>query len=340
MRPSLRKTTALLAVCALALAAAACGGDGDTVQSSEDVPSDAIALVGDLEVPKAEFTALMERARTGYEAQKREFPEVGSTEYKDLKSRAIQFLVQRYQYRAEADALGVEVTDADVTKRLDEIKEQSFGGDDEKFAEELEKLGLTEAAAREDIRDRLIQEKIYEEVTGDVKVADSEVESYYEDNKSQFVKPFDVRQIVVKTKAKAERLAQEVEDGASFPALAREESTDRGTAKRGGLFTVQAGSTVAEFFDAAVELSPDELSPPVKSQFGWHLIMGVDPVEFTPFSEVEDTIREQLLTPKKNEEMQKWVADSNKKYADLVVYAVGYAPATTPEQTTTATQTE
>jgi parvulin-like peptidyl-prolyl isomerase len=334
MSYSVRKLIVLPAACALALAAAACGGGSDG-QNPEDVPPDAIAVIGEQEVPKDEFTALMDRAKQGYKAQKREFPAVGSPEYNDLKNRAVQFLVTRYQYRAEAEALGIEVTEAEVTKRLDQIKKQSFDGDDAKFAAELKKLGLTEEDAREEIRDRLIQEGIYEEVTGDISVSDDEIASYYEKNKSQFVKPFDVRHILVKRRAKAEELAQELEDGASFPELAREESTDRGTAKRGGLFTVQAGGAVEEFFNAALELSPDEVSPPTETQFGWHLIQGVDPVEYTALNEVKDTIRDQLLTPKKNEAMETWVEETRRKYSREVVYAVGYKPT---ENETTTTQ--
>jgi parvulin-like peptidyl-prolyl isomerase len=339
MSISTRKLTALLAACVFVLAAAACGGD-DSARSPEDVPPDAIALIGDQEVPKDQFTTLMDRAEQGYKAQKRDFPKVGSPEYNDLKNRAIEFLVTRYQYRAEAEALGIDVTEADVTKRLEEIKDQSFEGNDAKFARELEKLGLTEEDAREEIRDRLIQEKIYETVTGEIKVSDSEIEDHYNKNESQFVKPFDVRHILVKKKEKAEELAQEVEDGANFAALARKESTDTGTAKRGGLFTVQAGGAVQEFFDAAVKLSPGEVSPPTKSQFGWHLIQGVDRVEYTPLSEVKDTIRQQLLTPKKNKAMETWVADTKRKYSNEVVYAVGYEPTETTETTTTETSSQ
>jgi foldase protein PrsA len=339
MSISTRKLTPLLTACVIAFAAAGCGGD-DSARSPEDVPPDAIAVIGDQEVPKEEFTSLMERAEQGYKAQKRDFPAVGSPEYNDLKNRAIQFLVTRYQYRAEAEALGIEVTEADVTKRLEQIKDQSFEGNDAKFAKELEKLGLTEEDAREEIRDRLVQEKIYEQVTGDIKVSESEVEEYYDKNESEFVKPFDVRHILVKKEAKAEELAREVEDGANFAALARKESTDTGTAKRGGRFTVQAGGAVQEFFDAAVKLSPGEVSPPTKSQFGWHLIQGVDPVEYTPLNEVEETIRQQLLTPKKNEAMETWVAETKRKYSNEVVYAIGYKPTETTETTTTETSSQ
>lgn len=344
MISSVRTTIALLSVCAVAVGAAACGGgDGDT-RSPEDVPPEAIALVGEQEVPKEEFTALMARAEQGYRAQKREFPAVGSAEYNDLKNRAVQFLVTRYQYRAEAEALGLEITEEEVTKRLDQIKQQSFQGNDKKFAAELEKLGLTEEDAREEVRDRLVQEKIYDEVTGGITVSDEEIKAHYEENKSQFVKPFTVRHILVDTgkgaEAKANRIAQELEDGANFQELAREESDDEGSAKRGGRIEVQAGGVVAEFFDAAVELSPDEVSEPTKTQFGWHLIQGVDPVEYTPLNEVEDTIREQLLTPKKNEAMETWVEETTRKYSREVVYAVGFKPAETTETTTTQPSSE
>ena len=71
---------ALLALtCALALAAGACGG-GDEEKTPEDVPPDAIALVGDTKVPKAEFDALLERAEKNFKAQKRPFPKVGTPE--------------------------------------------------------------------------------------------------------------------------------------------------------------------------------------------------------------------------------------------------------------------
>ena len=73
MRFPLRTTLTLFFACALAVGLAACGGDSDT-KTAEDVPVDAIALVGDQEVPKAEYDALLDRAKQSYEAQKRPFP--------------------------------------------------------------------------------------------------------------------------------------------------------------------------------------------------------------------------------------------------------------------------
>jgi len=332
----LRKLVALLAVCALALGAAACGGDSDDSTTSADVPADAIALVGGTAVPKDEFDALMEQVKSGYEQQGRTFPKVGTPEYQNLKSEAVTYLVQRYEYRREAQALGIEVTDAQVDKRLEDVKKQQYGGSDQKFQAALKQLGLTEAEARESIRDRLTQEEIYKKVTEKATVTDAEIQKYYDENKTQFAEPFKVRHILVKTKAKAEEVAKKIDGGASFATVARAESTDTGTVKKGGLLTVQPGQVVQEFYDAAVKLKPGEVSEPVKSQFGWHLIQDVTAASYQPLSQAKPSIEEQLKQQEQTQAMDTWMKQVKDKYDSEVVYAVGYKPtSTTSTQTTT-----
>jgi parvulin-like peptidyl-prolyl isomerase len=312
--------------CALALGAAACGGGGDDEKTSADVPADAIALVGDQPVPKAEFTSLIDRAEDSYKAQKQAFPKVGSPEYQDLKTRAVQFLVQRYEYREEADSLGLSVTDDEITKRLDQIKKQSYGGSEEKFQADLKKLGLTEEEAREEIEDRIIQEKIYKKVTGNLSVSDEEITQFYETNQAQFTQPRKVRHILVKQKALADKLYTQLKNGASFAALAKKYSQDTGSAKKGGELTIQKGQTVAPFDKVAFELDKGEISKPVKTQFGWHIIQALAPVKTTPLDDVKNTIKQQLLTQKQKSAMDTWLKELQRKYSSSVVYAVGYQP--------------
>ncbi|MGI8606265.1 MAG: peptidylprolyl isomerase [Gaiellaceae bacterium] len=336
MRFPFRKKTLLFFACALAVGMAACGGNSDG-KAAEDVPVNAIALVGDQEVPKAEYDALLDRAKQSYKAQKRPFPEVGSPEYNDLKVRAVQFLVQRYQFRSEAESLGVSATDEEVTKRLDELKETNFGGSDEKLRAELRKLGLTEEQARAEIEDKLLQEKIFKKVTGSIKVPAVEIEKYYEDNEEQFTKPREVRHIIVKSKQKAAELRKELEGGASFAALAKEFSTDKGSAKQGGKLTVSKGQTVAPFDKIAFSIDEGETSAPVKTEFGWHIIEALAPIEVTELSEAKPTIEKQLKQQKQSAAMDTWLKQTQAKYAKDVVYAVGYKPAATTTQTQSQT---
>jgi parvulin-like peptidyl-prolyl isomerase len=325
---------ALAAAFVLTLALAACGGGDD---GPADVPADAIAVVGDTPIPKADFDALMSRAQESYESQEREFPAVGTPEYQDLQSRAVAFLVQRYRFQAEAEALDIEVAEAEVDERLDQIREESFEGDEARFEEALEAEGLTVEQAREEIRAQLLQEKLFEQVTEDVEVSDEDVAAYYEENEEQFTQPAsrDVRHILVKNKARADEIHAELENGGNFAQLARRYSQDTGSKKAGGKLPVQQGSTVPPFDEAAFELDTNELSEPVKTTFGWHIIMpitDVEPAEVTPFEDVEERIREQLESERSNSAVETLTQELEKKYP--ATYAAGFEPAETDPGTT------
>ena len=116
MKKSVVYVLPLLAI--LAVAASACGGE------EEEVPPDAIAVVGDREVKKADFDAWMNQQRQNYKLQKRRFPKVGTPEYQQVKSNLVRYLVERTQFVLGAEDFGVEVGDKEVDGRGKEIKDQ------------------------------------------------------------------------------------------------------------------------------------------------------------------------------------------------------------------------
>ena len=328
----------LLSLCALAaVALAGCGG------GSDDVPADAVAVVDGQEIARADYNQLIEQARTSYKNQKRDFPAAGSQEFKVLQNQAVQFLVQREQFEQEAADMDVEVTDKDVQARLTQIQKQYFGGDEKKYEKQLKDQGLTDAQVRKDIRAQIVSEKIFENVTRDVKVTDADIEEYYAKNKTQYSQPEsrDVRHILVKTKAKADQLYAELKGGGDFAALAKANSEDTGSKDNGGKLTISRGQTVAPFDKKAFELKVNEISTPVKTEFGYHIIQALGPVKpakVTPLKEVKEAIRQQLLQSKKNEKMTKWVDDLKKNYEDKITYAIGFTPPPTATgSTATAT---
>jgi len=329
----------LLSLCALvSVVLAGCGGGG-----SDDVPADAVAVVDGEEVARSDYNALIEQARTSYKNQKREFPAAGSQEFKTLQNQAVQFLVQREQFEQEADALEVEVTDKQVEARLAQIQKQYFGGDKTKYEKQLKDQGLTDAQVRRDIRAQILSEKIYENVTRGVKVTDQQIEDYYTKNKAQYSQPEtrDVRHILVKTKAKADALYQQLKAGGDFAALAKANSEDTGSKDNGGKLTISRGQTVAPFDKKAFELKVNEISTPVKTEFGFHIIEAlgaVKPAKVTPLKEVKAAIKQQLLQTKKNEKMTDWVDNVKKDYEDKIAYAIGFTPP--PTATSTAATTD
>jgi parvulin-like peptidyl-prolyl isomerase len=335
MKRSLMLAAAALA--ALTLVAAGCG-------DSDEVPANAVAVVDGTTITKESLDELLARAKTSYTQQKREFPKAGTPEYQSLQNQAVAYLVQREEYAREAEELGIDVTEADIDKKVAEVKKEFFQNSQQKFDQGLKQQGYTLAALREDIRAQLISEKIYEDITKDIKVSDKDLQTYYNNHRDKYSVPESrqVRHILVKTKAEADRIHDQLASGGDFTALAKQNSLDPGSKDEGGKLTVSRGQTVAPFDKAAFSLKTNQLSNPVKTEFGYHLIQPLAAVKggsVTPFAQVKDQIRAQLVEERKSIAVNDWAKDVEEEYAGKVTYAAGFEPPATTtgdeEQTTT-----
>ena len=332
------KRSLLLAGAALAAVTLVAAGCGDT----DEIPADAVAVVDGTSITRSSLEELLARAKKSYTAQKREFPKAGTPEYQSLQNQAVAYLVQREEYSREADDLGIEITDAEITKELDKVKQDYFQNDQKKFEAGLKEQGYTVAALREDIHAQLVSKKLYERVTKDVQVTDADLQKHYAENKDQYsvAESRSVRHILVKTKAEADKLHAELESGADFAALAKQSSLDPGSKEQGGKLTVSRGQTVAPFDKAAFSLKTNQLSAPVKTEFGYHLIQPLAAVKagsVTPFAKVKEQIRTQLVEERRNKAVSDWAAEIEKKYDGKVTYAAGFEPpdtSTAEEETT------
>jgi parvulin-like peptidyl-prolyl isomerase len=322
--------------------AAACGGSS----KPKAVPADGAAVVGEDTITKTDVQQLLGQAKKSYASQKRKFPKAGSAQFKALQDQAVQYLIQQDEFKQKAKDLGITVTDAQVAARLKEIKKQYFGGSEKKYQQQLKTQGLSEQQVENDIRTQLLSEAIFKKVTKDVKVSDSDAKAYYDSHKSQYSQPEsrDVRHILVNSKSLADRLYAQLKAGADFATLAKKYSKDPGSAPQGGKLTISKGQTVPEFDKTAFSLKTNELSQPVHTQYGWHIIQAlsaVRPAKQTPFAQVKATIEQQLLQQKRNDAMTKWVNDTKKGFCSgKIGYQTGYAPTSDPCTTlTTATTT-
>jgi foldase protein PrsA len=331
------KRSLMLAAAALAALTVVAAGCGDT----DEVPSDAAAVVDGTPIQKSTVQDLLQRTEKTYKAQKRQFPKQGTSEYQSLRTQAVAFLVQREEYAREADKLGVEITDAQIQKKIDEVRKQYFGGDQKKFEQGLKEQSYSIAALRQDARADLVNAGIYKDITADVKVTDGEAQQYYDQNIDRYrvADSREVRHILVKTKAEADKLRGELENGGDFAALAKQHSEDPGSKEQGGKLTVSKGQTVEAFDKAAFSLDTNEISQPVKTQYGYHIIQPLSDVKkgsVTPFTKARTEIKAQLLEQKKSDAVSAWVSKVEKAYKGKVQYATGYEP---PETTSTGTDT-
>jgi foldase protein PrsA len=323
---------------AIVLVAAGCGG------GSAKVGSDSVAAVGSDQITKSEFNFLIAGAKSQALAAKATFPKPGTADYKTLQDKAMAYLVQEKELEQKGKDLGVEVTDADVDKQIAQIKKQYFGGSEKAFQAQLKQQGFTLPLLKIYQRGNLLSDKLYKKITGNAKVSDAEIQKYYNENKTQYTKveSRDVRHILVNSKAKADDLEAQLKAGGDFAALAKKFSKDTLSAVKGGKLTIEKGKTVAEFDKAAFALKTNEISPPVHTQYGWHIIQAlsaVKPASTQPLSAVKETIRQNLLSQKKTDLFQKWLDGVKKDYEKSVHYATGYTPETTTAATTAPTAT-
>ena len=325
-------TTFLLAAVAAVLAG--CGGGGG------QVPSGAVAQVDHQTITQSQFDQLLAQAKRSYKIQKRAFPKAGTSDYEALKTQAVAYLVQRAEFAQEAQKLGVSVSDKDISDRLAQIKKQFLGGSEARYEKQLKQQGLTEAQVKDDIKNQLIQEKIFKKITADVKVSDADLKKYYDQHKSQYSTPEqrNVAHILVKNKTLADKLYNQLKGGANFGALAKKYSQDPGSKTNGGKLTISKGQTVANFDQMAFLLKTGQFSRPVKTQYGYHIIEAlrdVKPATVTAFAQVKASIRQTLLQQKKNDSLQSWSSKLKKDFDGKVSYQTGYAPPTTSNATTT-----
>jgi foldase protein PrsA len=333
--------SALLLALVASLALVACGGGGS---SAADVPPGAIAVVGDKQVTKAQFDAFMEQQKKAAEAKSQTFPAVGTPEYESVKANVVRGLVEEREWELEGEAMGIKISDAEIEQQLAQLKQQYHLDDEQKYQAELAKLGVTDQQVRDQIRTTILSNKIYAAVTKNVSVTETDISNYYKQNSSKYQQPQsrEVRHILVKSKAQAQDLYNRIKAGADFATLARKYTQDSASKAAGGKFTAYQGRTVAPFDEFVFKAKTGDLSQPIKTQFGWHIIevlSAIKPPSETPLSQVHDSIKTTLTQQKQTTAMKNWVASLKAKYADQIAYAPGYAPAAATTDTGVGTST-
>ena len=246
--------------------------------------------------------------------------------------------------KAYAEEKNITISDAEVNRELEKIKEQvgeqaRASGQDlsnqEAYEQALEQNGITEDQLRQDIRESLPIQEVQRRVSGDAQPSQEEVQKFYDENKeAQFTNPEQrcMRHILFNKdqKKKAEEIKGQLQDGGDFAELAKENSQDPGSAEQGGdLGCLGKGETVPEFEKAAFGAEPGEIVGPVETEFGYHVIevTEVRAQETRSLEEVEPEIRDQLAAAERDEEFQAWLEEQEKKRD--VKYLEGYKP---PEQ--------
>jgi parvulin-like peptidyl-prolyl isomerase len=336
---SLRRPVLVLGLLALVAALlAGCGKSSSSSGGSHETKlgKGVVAIFGATQITQAQLDQALENAKNQNKASGQPFPSAGSPEYKQIQDRAVELLAQRAQLDEKAKQQGIVITDKQVEERLDQVKKQYFGGSDARYKAQLKKQGLTDEQVRDDLRGTLVSEALLKKAESNIRVTDAEVEAYYDQHHAQYSTPQTrvVRHILVKSKTRAETLYRQLKNGSDFAALAKKFSQDPGTKSLGGKLTITRGQTVPPFDSAAFALRTGQISKPVHTSYGWHIIKAVAPAtprQVTPLSKLRTRIRQLLFAQKRNQAATTWVNRLRKEFcSDKLQFATGFKPDVDP----------
>ncbi len=182
-----------------------------------------------------------------------------------------------------------------------------------------------------DLTNRVLVEELIGRSTGKSEVSDKALQTYYDSHKSEYAHDEMVKaqHILIKVndpnnKDQVEAAKKTILDiksrldkGQTFDILAQKLSDDVGSKMNGGdLGFFGKGSMVPEFEEAAFKTKKGEVSEPVQTKFGWHLIKVTDTKGpgHTPLAEVKEEITAKVQAENQQAEVEKMLADLKKKF--------------------------
>ena len=334
----------LLALCAIALCAgSACG----------TLFSPAAAVVDGTKITIGEVEAAFDQFATSEQYEQLAAQGDPKAIQRQFQQLYLTRLVRRMVFEPRAEELGVTVSAGEVDERIERIK--SGFPSEEEFETALSGQGLDLAQLREFVSDRLLEQRLRAEITEDVAPSEAEIRAYYEENIDLYAETR-VSHILVDDEALAQRLSDRLQ---SFPArrpnrlfssLARKHSRDRQSKAEGGdLGYFTSGRYPGEFEDAVGEMEPGDISDPIRTDLGYHVIHLTDR-RTQPYEDVRDTIAELIGSPVQDEAWTNWVLDAyddadvkvNPRYGELdldtqqiINVSNETAPGTAPEEAPT-----
>lgn len=266
----------------LALGATACSGSAGSVS----------ATVGDTEISVADVEqAYARRAEAPAVASELAGDESGDPD-PALQASVLTTLIRTEVLRQAAEDRSIEVGDEEISEQRKTLVE-SVGGQ-EALDEMLADANVSDEELEANLMDQAIQTAISDELASEV--SDEQVRAAFtEDPQGQYGEKVEVRHILTKSEEDAQTAIERIEAGEEFSEVAKDMSTDTGSAERGGeLGPIARGTTVEAFDNAAFDAEEGELVGPIETEFGFHVLEVTGQVAGAEFSDVEKDIRTQL----------------------------------------------
>lgn len=248
--------------------------------------------------------------------------EKGKEGYNQLKTQLMQELILTKIMLGNAEQDKIVITDDQVKQEINKIKAQNFQNNDLAFKKAMKKNNIKEDSLNVILKEKMTLQKYVEKLMNDnVKISDKDLMSEYNAKKADFTtkESVEASHILVKSEPEAKKIYSDIKAGKDFSELAKKNSQDPGSKNNGGsLGYFSKGQMVPEFEKAAFSLKVGEVSQPVKTSFGYHVIKktGYKPEQVMPFDQVKQNLEQQVKADKQREFFTSW-RDKAIKDADV-----------------------
>lgn len=238
--------------------------------------------------------------------------------YKELVEQngtsALERLITEEIVKQESKKNNIKISDKEIEKTVKE-EEAKYGGVDE-YKKMLSSQGVTMKEIEDNVTYFLTLKKLLEK---EMNVTDEELKAHFEEKKDSYNTPEQVKasHILVKDEETAKKVKGLIDSGTPFEEVAKEFSTDESNKTTGGDLGYFKKGDMVDTFDAKVfQMKVGEVSEPVKTQFGYHIILLVDkkPAQKANFEQMKETVKEEMLQQKLETEYPKWVEKKFEEY--------------------------
>lgn len=303
-------------------------------KTPEAIAKEKVAKVGNEYITRGELDDMMVPTKAQIAAQNGGDNYLTSDDGKKAvlseEKQVLQNLIEAKILEEQAASLKLfknenEIQNAIDSKMADLIKSYKTKDDLEK---ELKSEKISDALLQKLLRIQVIGEKVYNYTIKNVSVTDDEIKKYYDENKDSITEKtntMEVSHILVNTEAEAKEVKALLDKGGDFKALAKQYSIDTTTKDNGGsLGTIEYNDSnyEAAFVQAAMKLKAGQISDPVKTSYGYHIIKVTKKTIYPtlPYDKAKASIKEQLLYTKQqdtyNAALTKWKAAAKIKILD------------------------
>lgn len=255
---------------------------------------------------------------------------------RDLFQKTLQPLIDVEIQLERAKLLNVTVSDTAIDRQISQVKQENQLSDAQ-FEEILQNRGMTMEAYRDNVGRSLLLSKIATaEVRSRLVVTEEEIREAYEQQKERFgiageltvshilflVPEGSTEEEASEARQRADAILQQLRAGGDFAELAKQHSEGPSAENAGLLGTFRTGELLPGFEDAIASLQPGDISEPVRTQIGWHIIRLEDSKAggYQPLEAVSEELSNEIMRTKTEQKYKEWIESLRQQTYIKILY--------------------